>query len=212
MWNLLKWFAGLVATGSAEDLIYSGTGDGGADSRLLRTPFSICWSSLTEIAWSCEHIYDLNHKKNRLLLLLSHKSESDKVKKSHWVLKKGFGVSWLALPHRPAGQIASSGPSPHLFPPQGGWVEEAASKHTSSVPSELKRSQCPDEQLTSGRSASTVLPISLWERSSQEWRRYSAVFWYRLSDTHRAPAFFSENIRTRKSASWWGWKVVGTSR
>lgn len=35
----------------------------GADSRLLRTPFSICWSSLTEIAWSCEHIYSLNHKK-----------------------------------------------------------------------------------------------------------------------------------------------------
>lgn len=30
--------------------------------------------------------------------------------------------------------------------------------------------------------------------------------------THRVFAAFSEKILTRKSASWCGWKVVGTSR
>lgn len=56
------------------DVVYSG----GADLRLLRTPFSICWSSLTEIAWSCKHgekyIYGLNHK---ILLLSQEKPLSD---------------------------------------------------------------------------------------------------------------------------------------
>lgn len=90
-----KWFAGLhfypfdrwfVTLCEEEkcnpDVVYSG----GADLRLLRTPFSICWSSLTEIAWSCKHgenyIYILNHK---ILLLLSQKTLS-----GYWVCVTGW--------------------------------------------------------------------------------------------------------------------------
>lgn len=89
-------------------------------------------------------------------------------------------------------------------------MEEAEGKHTPSAAARLEPSQIQEEGLTSGRLASTVLPISLWGGEALMSEGGTQV--QSSSDTHRAPAFFSENSLTRKSASWWGWKVVGTSR
>lgn len=121
-----------------------------ADSRLLRTPFSISCSSLTEMALSCQP--GPPRKK-------THPSGSASTTNAAQVAQS---VLAAALRHPPAGQRASAGPSPRPSPPRGGWGGEAESKHTPSAPAGPKTSPVQGGGLTSGRSASTLLPISLW--------------------------------------------------
>lgn len=64
-----------------------------ADLRLLRTPFSICWSSLTEIALSCEHRHG-HHKIIKPLLSASLTTNVAQVKKWFKLIKKTF---WMQL-------------------------------------------------------------------------------------------------------------------
>lgn len=77
------------------------------------------------------------------------------------------------LPHQPAVQTASSGLSPPLTPPPARWVEAAGGNRTASHQSEQKGqtgsltdTQILSDLLTSGRSASIVVPISLWRRDT----------------------------------------------
>lgn len=130
----------------------------------------------------------------------------------------------VLLHHQPAGQTASSGPSPRLFPPLEGSAGAAGGNNAASVQTspvsqlneQLIIHLCWVLYLQLGgqprRCSPSPCKTTNWfnQKNRTECRRL--LFSYQDVNTHRASAFFSEKIRTRKSASWWGWKVVGTSR
>lgn len=133
----------------------------------------------------------------------------------------------VSLHHRPAAQTASSDPSPHSFPPLGGSEWAAGKNNTASVRTDFNRLtgwMCDWLLIYVGSSTHSwevsynIAPhlpakpqvVIKFKKQVLFTKTYCSV--KPDVNTHRVPAFFSEKMRTRKSASWWGWKVVGTSR